>query len=89
LAGVPGAVIERGKQILAQLENEQLESDGGTKLAAKAKRIKTSDLQLTLFAAEEHPLVDEVRRIDLDATTPLEAHTRLAAWQARLKNDRK
>jgi DNA mismatch repair protein MutS len=85
LAGVPSGVIERGKQILAHLENEQLAADGRTKLAAKARSIKTSDLQLTLFAAEEHPLLDEVRRIDLDHTTPLAALQRLQQWQARLK----
>ncbi|MEX0677592.1 MAG: DNA mismatch repair protein MutS [Pirellulales bacterium] len=88
LAGVPGQVIERGKQILAHLEDEQLGSDGGAKLAAKAPKIKTADLQLTLFAAEEHPLLDEVRRLDLDATTPLEALGWLEAWQARLTDGR-
>jgi DNA mismatch repair protein MutS len=84
LAGVPAAVVERGKQILAQLENEQLAADGRTKLAAKTRRIKTSDLQLTLFAADEHPLLDEIRQLDLDAMTPLEAFQRMQAWKARL-----
>jgi DNA mismatch repair protein MutS len=84
LAGVPGAVIERGKQILAQLENEQLDSAGRPKLAAKARKIKTSDLQLTLFA--EHPLVDEIRRLDLDHTTPRDALHWLGQWQSRLND---
>ena len=88
LAGLPAQVIERGKQILAHLENEQLEADGRTKLAAKTKKIKTSDLQLTLFAAGEHPLVDELRRIDLNHTTPLAALQRLEEWQARLKDEK-
>jgi DNA mismatch repair protein MutS len=85
LAGVPPRVIERGKQILAQLENAEAAVDGRSKLAAKQK-IKVSDLQLTLFAAEEHPLLDEVRRLDLDATTPMQALHFLKERQARLQN---
>lgn len=88
LAGVPSNVVERAKQILAQLENEHLDADGQTKLTRRARKIKASDLQLTLFAAEEHPLVDEVRQLPLDATTPLAALRWLEAWQERLKNGR-
>ncbi len=84
LAGVPGEVIERAKQILAQLENEQLESTGRTPSARGGRRIKTSDLQLTLFAGEEHPLVDELRALDLDQTTPLAALQWLQAKKADL-----
>jgi DNA mismatch repair protein MutS len=82
-------VIERGKQILAQLENEQLAADGRPKLAARAKKLKTADLQLTLFAAEEHPLLEEIRGLDLNAMSPLEAFERLHAWKSRLDNGRK
>jgi DNA mismatch repair protein MutS len=84
LAGVPGDVIERAKQILAQLENEQLDVAGRPK-AARGRRIKTSDLQLTLFAAEEHPLLEELRNLNLDDTTPRAALAWLEAQQVRLK----
>ncbi len=63
LAGVPPAVVERAKQLLAQLENEQLDVEGRPKLARRGRKIKTADLQLTLFAAEEHELVKDVRRL--------------------------
>ncbi len=86
LAGVPPLVVERAKQILAQLENEHLDAQGQTKLAQRARRIKTADLQLTLFAAEEHPLLGEVRQLKLDETAPLAAWQWLEQWQARLKN---
>jgi DNA mismatch repair protein MutS len=83
LAGVPGDVIERAKQILAQLENEQLDTAGRPK-AARGRRIKTADLQLTLFAAEEHPLLDELRNLNLDETTPRAALQWIEAQQLRL-----
>ncbi len=87
LAGVPGEVIERAKQILAQLENEQLDDQGHTKLAKKTRKLKQADLQLTLFAAEIHPLVEELRGLDLNDTTPLAALQWLQEQQSRLKQD--
>ncbi|HEX3724844.1 MAG TPA: DNA mismatch repair protein MutS [Pirellulales bacterium] len=86
LAGVPPEVVERAKQILAQLENEHLDAEGQTRMARRASRIKAGDLQLTLFAAEEHPVVDAIRALELDATTPLSALAWLHEWQARVKN---
>ncbi len=88
LAGVPANVVERAKQILAQLENEHLDAEGQTKLVRRSKKIKSADLQLTLFAPPEHPLVGEVRALKLDETTPLAALAWLQAWQARVKADR-
>jgi DNA mismatch repair protein MutS len=88
LAGVPPRVVERAKQILAQLENEHLDGQGQTKTARRARRIKTADLQLTLFAAEEHPLVGEVRALALDRTAPLDALRWLEKWQQRLREER-
>jgi DNA mismatch repair protein MutS len=82
LAGVPKSVLERAKQILAHLEEEHLDEEGRSKLSRKSRtRIRKGDLQLTLFAAAEHPLVDEVRKTDLNALTPLEALNLIRRWQ--------
>lgn len=85
LAGVPREVIDRAKQILAHLEQDHVADDGRSKLA-KRSRLKTrkGDLQLTLFAAADHPLVDEIRKADLDNLTPLAALTLLRKWQESL-----
>ena len=88
LAGVPPQVVERAKQILAQLENDGLDAQGQSKLSRRAKRIKSGDLQLTLFAAEEHPAVGELRELNLDETTPRAALQWLEAWQARVRDQR-
>jgi DNA mismatch repair protein MutS len=84
LAGVPRQVNERAKQILAQLEAEHLGEDGRSKIAVKGKRSRRGDLQLTLFAPPEHPIVDQLRQLDVNALTPLEALARLAEMQAEL-----
>lgn len=83
LAGVPRSVNERAKQILAQLEDEHLDRNGRSKLA-KADRRRAGDLQLTLFGPIEHPLLDELRELNLDELTPLAALSKLQSWQDEL-----
>lgn len=78
LAGVPKPVNERAKQILARLEEEHLGENGRPKLTLKGKRSRKGDLQLTLFAAPEHPVVNELRQLNIDTLTPLEALRRLS-----------
>jgi DNA mismatch repair protein MutS len=85
LAGVPRPVNERAKQILAQLEAEHLDSEGRPKMAVKGKKSPRGDLQLTLFAPPEHPVVEQLRRLDVNALTPLEALQRLAELQASVE----
>jgi DNA mismatch repair protein MutS len=86
LAGVPRTVNERAKQILARLEEEHLGENGRPKIAIKGKRSRKGDLQLTLFAAPEHPVVEEIRRLDVNGLTPLEALRRLSELQSRVQS---
>jgi DNA mismatch repair protein MutS len=82
LAGVPRPVNERAKQILAQLEAEHLDREGRPKIAVKGHRGRGGDLQLTLFAPTEHPVVEQLRQLDVNSLTPLAALARLAELQA-------
>ena len=41
-------------------------------------------MQLTLFAAAEHPLLDEIRQVDVNQLRPLDALSLFGAWQAKL-----
>ncbi|HTM55349.1 MAG TPA: DNA mismatch repair protein MutS [Pirellulales bacterium] len=85
LAGVPGWVLERAKQILAQLENEHLDAKGRAKLARTNSGSRANDLQLSLFAAEEHPMIEALRLLQLDETSPRAAHDWLAEWKERIR----
>jgi len=84
LAGVPQGVIERAKQILAQLENEHLDPQGKSKLTQRGKKKRAGDLQLTLFAPADHPMVDELRQLDVNQLTPLAALQWLESWRAKV-----
>jgi DNA mismatch repair protein MutS len=81
LAGIPRSVNERAKQILSQLEQEHLDPEGKSKLAIQPKTKRRGDLQLTLFAPEEHPVVDKLRQLDLNHLTPLAALQLLGSLQ--------
>ncbi|MCA9248506.1 MAG: DNA mismatch repair protein MutS [Planctomycetales bacterium] len=88
LAGVPKDVNERAKTILAQLEDEHLDGAGRPKIARDDRR-SGGDLQLTLFAPYDHPLLDKIRSLDLNETTPLDALRTIQDWQAELAGERK
>jgi DNA mismatch repair protein MutS len=70
LAGLPALVIDRAQQVLNQLE----QSNADVKPQNEASR---SSLP------HPHPLIDEVRQIDLFSLTPLDALNRLADLQKR------
>ena len=89
LAGVPREVVERAKEILAQLEEEHLDAEGRAKIARRQIEPQRPRLQLTLFGVAEHPLLDELRQLELDHMTPLQSLQLLEQWQAMLAKEGK
>ncbi len=76
LAGLPPAVVGRAKEILQSLER-------GHRMAAPAAPAD----QLALFPTAEHPVVEELRALDVDGLTPRQALDALARLQARAKGE--
>lgn len=76
MAGVPPEVIERAQQILSEFEKR-----GATQPAAPPSdgtpSIQHKKLQMTLFEAEPHPVLEELKKMDLTAITPVEALMKL------------
>jgi DNA mismatch repair protein MutS len=89
LAGVPRAVVERSKDILAQLEEEHHDAAGRAKIARPQPAARPAQLQLTLFGPAEHPIVEELRRLDLNGLTPLAAMQLLDQWQQSAREEEK
>ena len=81
LAGLPTSVIERAQEVLAQLE--QTDSTTATPTLSSEQR----PTQVSLPHA--HPIVDEVRQIDLFSMTPLDALNRLADLQRKVADSEK
>jgi DNA mismatch repair protein MutS len=75
LAGLPPAVIERAKEVLANLEAGELSREGEPRLARGRRKPErpASDGQLALFSSGADKLRQELENIDVSVLTPLEA----------------
>jgi DNA mismatch repair protein MutS len=76
LAGLPSSVVDRAKQVLAQLER--------TDRNASSPTPQDPPLPPDASLPAPHPILEEVRQIDLFSMTPLDALNRLADLQRRL-----
>ena len=76
LAGVPRGVIDRARIILQTLEAEHLDESGKPNIP-KRETAASSSQQLSLFGSGDHPLLEEIRDLDLDQMTPMAALEKL------------
>jgi len=72
LAGLPDAVIERAREILANLEEDEYSIGDIPRIARGEHSPVSGDIQLTLWESEKE-LTRKLSEIDLDNVTPLEA----------------
>ncbi len=73
LAGLPGSVITRANQILAEME------------AASGHQYRQNPIapqQIALFP-ETNPLVDELKSLDMNSLSPIEALNKLFEWKKK------
>ncbi len=77
LAGLPRQVIDRAKEVLKNLEAEALDSSQIPRLAEHHKKQETKTPQLSLFEEMEKSLREELKNIDPNQLTPLEALNKL------------
>ncbi|HPI72376.1 MAG TPA: DNA mismatch repair protein MutS [bacterium] len=77
LAGLPQEVISRAKEILQNLEAEALNGSSRPKLAEHHERQKEKVQQLNLFGELEKAVREELKNIDPNQLTPLQALSKL------------
>ena len=79
LAGLPKEVIERAKEILHNLEANELTPNEIPKLAlGEHAPLKVAEPQMNLFVEQETKLREAVQKLDLNNMTPLEAIQQLS-----------
>ncbi len=90
LAGLPRPVIERAGVILDRLEQEAVTADGRPRLAGDDPGPDSgSGRQLYLFELPPaHPVISELKNINLDHLTPFEAMQRLRSLKESALEDR-
>ncbi len=96
LAGVPDMIIERAKEIAIQLSDNditekvqsisvEIKDDGKSKKTAKLDEVDMS--QLSLFATvKDEDIIEELKNIDVNALSPIDALNELYRLQNKLKN---
>ena len=71
LAGLPAPVIGRANEIMAELE----------KTSGRAVKINPNSAQQAALFPETSPLLDELKRLDVNSLSPIEALNKLFEWQ--------
>ncbi|HRQ31928.1 MAG TPA: DNA mismatch repair protein MutS, partial [Anaerolineales bacterium] len=78
LAGLPAPVIQRANEIMAQLE----------KTSGRAVKIDPHAAQQVALFPETNPLLDELKDMDVNSLSPIEALNKLFEWQKRFQQNR-
>jgi DNA mismatch repair protein MutS len=84
LAGLPHAVIKRATELLRLLEAEQIVPRSGH---ASRVPIEASEGQLALFGLMPHPVVQQLKNVEPNAMTPIQALEMLARLVDEVKQD--
>ncbi len=88
LAGIPDKVIKRAKEILRNLEEHEISPQGLT--ASIRKRLNQNTPQIDIFevlidkAKEDNSQLDEIKELDLDTMTPIQAWQYLKDLQEKI-----
>jgi len=88
LAGIPGGVISRARELLAELEGTH--SGGGEGLGRRGHHRPASEPppdQLSFFNATTHPLIVRLGGLDLENMTPLDAMNLLDELRSIARGD--
>ena len=80
MAGMPNHLINRAREVLSYLE-EKSSKETSNKSKIKAK---TDNFQLTLVDLEPDPIIEEIKKVDIDSISPIEAMNCIYNWKKRL-----
>jgi DNA mismatch repair protein MutS len=83
MAGLPPEVITRAREVLDDLEKSDRHKRDTARNSAVTAR--TQRMQMTLFEAEPHPVLEELKRLDISTLSPIEALNLLYRMQQEAK----
>ncbi len=78
LAGLPRPVIQRATEILMELE----------KTSGQAVRINPQSAQQAALFPETSPLIEDLKALDLNGLSPIEALNKLFEWQRKYMDEK-
>lgn len=83
LAGIPRSVSDRAATILETLESDHLNAEGRPKIPQR-ETSRQRRQQRSLFPQPEDPLLNELRRLEVDQMSPMQALTELYRLRQQL-----
>ncbi len=86
LAGIPTSVNERAKDILAQLEADHRDEHDRPTIAPPSGKNKKGDFQMTLFGFADHPVIEQIKQLEIDNMSPLDALAYLQKAQTSIQS---
>ncbi|UCC18006.1 MAG: DNA mismatch repair protein MutS [Dehalococcoidales bacterium] len=82
LAGLPKQVVNRANEVL-----DELESAGSQKTPlTRKKTTKKEIVEQISFFGQQSPIIDEIKELDIESLTPLEALNKLYELQKKAEN---
>lgn len=86
LAGLPGETLKRAREILGNLEKNELDTSGTPKLAKSQTKPHKSEppAQMSLFGPDPSPILDELRDLNPDNLSARQALDILYKWKSEL-----
>ncbi len=86
MAGLPPEVITRAQEVLTDLEKSDRAGRAGAAGPQRGAVVSPAQrMQMTLFEAEPHPVLEQLRRADLSTLSPIEALNLLYQMQREAK----
>ena len=85
MAGLPQFVTGRAKEVLFNLESKELTPYEEKK--EKLKRLKNDDTQISMFEIKDDKLRDEIKGLEVNNLTPLEALSKLNELKMKVKDE--
>ncbi|MBS4028246.1 MAG: DNA mismatch repair protein MutS [Ignavibacteriales bacterium] len=86
MAGLPTEVTERAKRILKNLESSELNvHEQAESVERGAKRKIAPEMQMTLFEMKDDKLREELRNIEIEKLTPIDALNKLAELKRKVE----
>jgi DNA mismatch repair protein MutS len=88
LAGLPPEVIQRAREVLHNLEANELDREGVPRIAGEGSRAEGQERQFLLFAEADDPLREALKGCRPEEMTPLEALGLLAELKKKAEGPR-
>lgn len=83
IAGIPKSVVKRAREILDELEQTHVKVTTHSNESEMFQNVRRrmGAIQFSLFGPENHPVLEELRDLDVDNLKPLDALQIVAKWK--------